>query len=83
MDDSTPSTGRRVPLRFTNDRGQHTVGTDVDGVEHWETDPESWASLPAETVDQWDATCWFPADGVGEAGRPEMLPIPLHPGGTP
>ncbi|MEF9904769.1 hypothetical protein [Streptomyces sp. P9-A2] len=83
MDDSTPSSGRRVPLRFINDDGRSVVATNTDRTEHWEGDPDDWASLPADTVDQWDATCWFPADGSGEAGRPEMLPIPLHPGGTP
>ncbi|MFM9723725.1 hypothetical protein [Streptomyces scabiei] len=81
MTEDTPSRGRRVPLRFTNDRGGNTVETNADRTEHWEADPEEWASLPGAVVDDWDATCWFPANGVGEAGRPEMLRTPLRPGG--
>lgn len=81
MTDAIPSTGRRVPLRFVNDDGQPTVRTNTDRTEHGEADPEEWASLPAATADQWDATCWFSLD-TDEAGRPEMLPTPLNPGGT-
>ena len=77
----TPSRGRRVPLRFVNNRGENVVQTNTDRTEHWEGDPEEWASLPAAAVDDWDATCWFSADGIGEAGRPEMFRTPLHPGG--
>ncbi|MEV8396178.1 hypothetical protein ACFVAF_39365 [Streptomyces sp. NPDC057596] len=81
--EETPAAhGRRVPLRFINDRGLPTVHTNAERTEHSEADPEEWASLPAEAADHWDATCWFPANSVGEVGRPEMYPIPLRPGGA-
>lgn len=80
MDSETPKTGRRAPWRFFN-RGRAAVGTNADRTEQHEDDPDSWADLPAETADDWDATCWFPLDSVREPGRPEFYPIPRNPGG--